>query len=149
MARPCETLRGYDTTIGERLISDLDALMELPVAEYEACDHVSTRATSISMVRYPLPGRVMQRMIPRGAAMIALCRWPMPIMMYRCVASAICAFRSIRPPIPTTSAHLYRGIRPALMRCREALSYWYQFSSVSSPAWASFFLNDWPSSSRR
>ena len=30
-------------------------------------------------------------------------------------------FRDIRPPIPTTSAHLYRGIRPALTRCREAL----------------------------
>ena len=32
-----------------------------------------------------------------------------------------CIFRDIRPPIPTTSAHLYRGIRPALTRCREAL----------------------------
>ena len=34
---------------------------------------------------------------------------------------AACIFRDIRPPIPTTSAHLYRGIRPALTRCREAL----------------------------
>ena len=33
-------------------MSDLEALMGLPVAEYEVCDHVSTRATSISMVRY-------------------------------------------------------------------------------------------------
>ncbi len=33
----------------------------------------------------------------------------------------VCIFRDIRPPIPTTSAHLYRGIRPALTRCREAL----------------------------
>ena len=33
----------------------------------------------------------------------------------------LCIFRDIRPPIPTTSAHLYRGIRPALTRCREAL----------------------------
>ena len=32
-----------------------------------------------------------------------------------------CIFRDIRPPIPTTSAHLYRGIRLALTRCREAL----------------------------
>ena len=52
LARQGETLRGHDKTIGARLISDLDALMGLPVAEYEACDHVSTRATSISMVRY-------------------------------------------------------------------------------------------------
>ena len=35
--------------------------------------------------------------------------------------SGLCIFRDIRPPIPTTSAHLYRGIRPALTRCREAL----------------------------
>ena len=79
LARQGETLRGHGKTIGERLMSDLDALMGLPVAEYEACDHVSTRATSISMVRYPLPGRVMQNMIPGGAAMITLCRWRMRI----------------------------------------------------------------------
>lgn len=52
LARQDETLRGHDKTIGVRLMTDLDALMGLPVAEYEACDHVSTRATSISMVRY-------------------------------------------------------------------------------------------------
>lgn len=45
-------LWGHNQTIGDRLMSELDALMGLPVAEYEACDHVSTRATSISMVRY-------------------------------------------------------------------------------------------------
>ena len=38
--------------IGERLMRDLDALMELPPMPYDACDKVSTRATSISMVRY-------------------------------------------------------------------------------------------------
>lgn len=52
LARQNDTLRGYSKAIGERLMPDLDALMGLPVAEYEACDHVSTRATSISMVRY-------------------------------------------------------------------------------------------------
>jgi transposase len=52
LTRQNDTLRGYSKTIGERLMPDLDALMGLPVAEYEACDHVSTRATSISMVRY-------------------------------------------------------------------------------------------------
>ena len=52
LARQGETLRGHGKTIGERLMTDLDALMGLPVAEYEACDHVSTRATSNSMVRY-------------------------------------------------------------------------------------------------
>jgi transposase len=52
LARQDDKLRGHNMTIGTRLVSDLDALMGLPVAEYEACDHVSTRATSISMVRY-------------------------------------------------------------------------------------------------
>ena len=52
LARQGDTLRGHSQNTGERLVADLDALMGLPVAEYEACDHVSTRATSISMVRY-------------------------------------------------------------------------------------------------
>jgi transposase len=52
LARQGDKLRGHSQTIGQRLISDIDALMGLPVSEYEACDHVSTRATSISMVRY-------------------------------------------------------------------------------------------------
>jgi len=52
LARQGDTLRGHTQAIGQRLMSDTDALMGLPVSEYEACDHVSTRATSISMVRY-------------------------------------------------------------------------------------------------
>ena len=52
LERQGDKLRGHEQTIGNRLISDRDALMGLPVAEYEACDHVSTRATSISMGRY-------------------------------------------------------------------------------------------------
>ena len=31
-----------------------------------------------------------------------------------------CAFRRIRPPIPTASAHSYRAIRPPVTRCVEA-----------------------------
>jgi hypothetical protein len=45
-------LRGHSETIGERLLRDLDALMVLPPTPYDACEKVSTRATSISMVRY-------------------------------------------------------------------------------------------------
>jgi len=52
LERKGDKLHGHNQTIGDRLISDLEALMGLPVAQYEACDHVSTRATSISMVRY-------------------------------------------------------------------------------------------------
>lgn len=45
-------LRGHEKTIGERLMADLDALMALPAMPFDACEKVTTRATSISMVRY-------------------------------------------------------------------------------------------------
>ena len=66
---------------------DLDALMALPPTRYDACDRVSTRATSISMVRYrnndysvpvayahhevQVRGYVHQVVIGRGAEVIA------------------------------------------------------------------------------
>jgi len=52
LERQDAVLRGHAETIGERLLRDLDALMALPPAPYDACEKVSTRATSISMVRY-------------------------------------------------------------------------------------------------
>jgi len=52
LKRQDDVLRGHSETIGERLLRDLDALMVLPAAPYDACEKVSTRATSISMVRY-------------------------------------------------------------------------------------------------
>jgi transposase len=52
LRRQDAVLRGHAETIGERLMRDLDALMVLPAAPYDACEKVSTRATSISMVRY-------------------------------------------------------------------------------------------------
>lgn len=38
----------------------------------------------------------------------------------------VCVFRSMRPPIPTTCAHLFRDIRPPVTRCREAACFRYQ-----------------------
>ncbi len=52
LKRQDEVLRGHSETIGERLMRDLDGLMALPPVPYDACEKVSTRATSISMVRY-------------------------------------------------------------------------------------------------
>ena len=52
LKRQDAVLRGHGETIGERLMRDLDALMPLPAVPYDACEKVSTRATSISMVRY-------------------------------------------------------------------------------------------------
>jgi len=52
LGRQDAVLRGHAETIGERLLRDLDALMILPPAPYDACEKVGTRATSISMVRY-------------------------------------------------------------------------------------------------
>jgi hypothetical protein len=52
LKRQDAVLRGHTETIGERRLRDLDALMVLSAAPCDACDKVSTRATSISMVRY-------------------------------------------------------------------------------------------------
>ena len=52
LKRQDDIVRGHSETIGERLMRDLDALMVLPDTPYDACEKVSTRATSISMVRY-------------------------------------------------------------------------------------------------
>lgn len=52
LKRQDDLLRGHGETIGERLMRDLDALMTLPPTPYDACEKISTRATSISMVRY-------------------------------------------------------------------------------------------------
>ena len=52
LKRQDDIVRGHDETIGERMMRDLDALMALPPTPYDACDKVSTRASSISMVRY-------------------------------------------------------------------------------------------------
>ena len=38
----------------------------------------------------------------------------------------VCVFRNIRPPIPITSGHLLRRIRPPMTRCREAACFGYQ-----------------------
>jgi transposase len=45
-------LRGHQQTIGERFEKDRERLLPLPQAPYEACDKRSTRATSMSLVRY-------------------------------------------------------------------------------------------------
>lgn len=52
LRRQNDVVRGHSATIGDRLLRDLDALMALPPVPYDACEKVSTRATSISMVRY-------------------------------------------------------------------------------------------------
>ena len=52
LKRHDDIVRGHSEPIGQRLMLDLDALMELPATPYDACEKVSTRATSISMVRY-------------------------------------------------------------------------------------------------
>lgn len=52
LKRQGDQLRGHAETIEERLVRDLDALMDLPAIPYDACEKVSTRANSVSMVRY-------------------------------------------------------------------------------------------------
>jgi transposase len=45
-------LRGHTETIGERFERDRAALLPLPAAAYEACEKISARVSSLSLVRY-------------------------------------------------------------------------------------------------
>ena len=45
-------LRGHTETIGQRMERDLDALLPLPPAAYDACDKQAGRVSSLSLVRY-------------------------------------------------------------------------------------------------
>jgi transposase len=45
-------LRGYQETIGERFERDRAAILPLPVTPYEACEKISARVSSLSLVRY-------------------------------------------------------------------------------------------------
>jgi transposase len=45
-------LRGHQETIAERLERDRATLLALPPTPYEACERVSTRVSSLSLVRY-------------------------------------------------------------------------------------------------
>ncbi len=47
-------LRGDKETISERFERDRVALLPLPAAPYEACEKLSTRVRSLSLVRYKL-----------------------------------------------------------------------------------------------
>ena len=45
-------LRGHADSIGERMVRDLEAMLPLPAAPYEACERRSARVSSLSLVRY-------------------------------------------------------------------------------------------------
>jgi transposase len=50
--RRARHLRGHQQSIGERFGRDQQAFLPLPATPYDACDKVTTRATSLSLVRY-------------------------------------------------------------------------------------------------
>ncbi len=51
-ARRQRHLRGHSETIAERFERDCAAMLPLPIAPYEACEKVTARVSSISLVRY-------------------------------------------------------------------------------------------------
>jgi transposase len=51
-ARRERTLRGHAETIGERFARDRAAMLPLPPTPYESCAKVTTRVTSLSLVRF-------------------------------------------------------------------------------------------------
>ncbi len=50
--RHADVLRGHGETIGERLQRDLEAMMPLPAAPFEACEQATGRVRSQALVRY-------------------------------------------------------------------------------------------------
>jgi transposase len=50
--RRARLLRGHQQSIGERFERDQQVFLPLPATPYDACDKVTTRATSLSLVRY-------------------------------------------------------------------------------------------------
>ena len=52
LGRMGDRLRGHDETIGQRMERDLEALLPLPAAPYEASDKHVSRVSSLSLVRY-------------------------------------------------------------------------------------------------
>ena len=45
-------LRGHTESIGQRMERDLEALLPMPAAPYDACDQRAGRVSSLSLVRY-------------------------------------------------------------------------------------------------
>ena len=52
LGRKDARLRGYTETIGQRMERDLEALLPLPAAPYDACQKQAGRVSSLSLVRY-------------------------------------------------------------------------------------------------
>ena len=50
--RQVDVLRGHTETIGQRLVRDLEAMMDLPDAPFDACDQATGQVNSQSLVRY-------------------------------------------------------------------------------------------------
>ncbi len=76
-ARRQRHLRGHSETIAERFERDCAAMLPLPIAPYEACEKVTARVSSISLVRYrtndySVPTEYGHRAVPMPARLLAL-----------------------------------------------------------------------------
>jgi hypothetical protein len=50
--RQADVLRGHSDSIEQRLVRDLEAMMDLPASPFDACDQASGQVNSQSLVRY-------------------------------------------------------------------------------------------------
>jgi hypothetical protein len=50
--RQADVLRGHSESIGQRLVRDLEAMMDLPACPFDACDQATGQVNSQSLVRY-------------------------------------------------------------------------------------------------
>ena len=52
LKRQADVLRGHSESIGQRLVRDLEAMMDLPASPFDACDQATGQVNSQSLVRY-------------------------------------------------------------------------------------------------
>ena len=50
--RQAGVLRGHSDSIGQRLVRDLEAMMDLPASPFDACDQATGQVNSQSLVGY-------------------------------------------------------------------------------------------------
>ncbi|MFT6075387.1 MAG: hypothetical protein ACJAZ1_002316 [Yoonia sp.] len=95
--RQADVLRGHSESIGQRLVRDLDAMMDLPASPFDACDQASGQVNSQSLVRYktndysvpvayghPLPGSACLHAREGGRLDPGLCRSGCHWLWWRC-----------------------------------------------------------------
>ena len=107
----CACPAGQRISFNFKVIPSLNKVLTMQLARGEFIDR---RANIIALG----PGGTGKTHIALGLG-LAACQKGRKVR-FTTAAALVCAFRGIRPPIPTASGHLNRSIRPPVARCVEA-----------------------------